>query len=148
MRAALRVLTGGWIGANRVATDNPLRAHLLADSALEDLVDTRIYPLTLPQNPTYPAIRYQRISRRPVHVKPGIVWPIANPRWQFDCYASTYSSARAVADALKESLYAYANPSAPKVYETLVDSEFEAFDDLTQTYQVSIDALIWEAEES
>ena len=39
-----------------------IRTRLLSVSAVTDLVSTRIYPLTLPQGVTLPAVRYQRVS--------------------------------------------------------------------------------------
>ena len=39
-----------------------IRTRLLSVSAVTDLVSTRIYPLTLPQGVTMPAVRYQRVS--------------------------------------------------------------------------------------
>lgn len=125
-----------------MSAETAMRAHLLADSTLAGLIATRLYPLTLPQNPTYPAVTYQRISRRPVHVKPAIINPIVNVRWQFDVHAETYSALRSAAEALKDAIYTYSSG----VYESMVDSEYEMFDDLTKTYRTSVDALIWEAE--
>lgn len=69
------------------------------------LVGTRVYPLVLPQNVLYPAIRYQRIStpRSQYRGLDGRA-EYASPRFQIDAYALTHSQAIAVAQAVYELL--------------------------------------------
>jgi hypothetical protein len=69
------------------------------------LVGTRVYPRKLPQNVTYPAIRYTRISTsrsefRTLDGRAGY----ARPRFQIDCYGLTEASCVALAQALYQLL--------------------------------------------
>ena len=43
--------------------ETAIRDRLAADAAVSAIVGTRVYRLKLPQNPTLPAVRVQRISR-------------------------------------------------------------------------------------
>ena len=56
----------------------------------------RIYPLALPQNPTYPAVTYQVISSPRHHDL-----DIAYPRIQYTAFARTYGQAKELAGYLR-----------------------------------------------
>ena len=77
-----------------------IRTFLLADGTISGLVGTRIFPLKLPQAPTFPAITYQMISGGRSHTYGGAVG-LASPRFQFDCWGATYLQAEALAEALR-----------------------------------------------
>jgi hypothetical protein len=75
----------------------------------EGLVGDRIYPLTLPQDVTLPAITYQVISDAPtishstmqdVPTHTGIRHSFS--RVQFNCYGETYDDAEALCDDLDD----------------------------------------------
>ena len=78
-------------------------AMLKADTALAALVVNRIYPLTLPQESELPAIRYTMISSRPTTTHDGDSG-LATALFQFDCFAATYTAAKALAAALRATL--------------------------------------------
>lgn len=65
------------------------------------LIGNRCFPLVLPQNVLYPAIRYQRIStpRSQYRALDGRA-EYASPRFQIDAYALTHAQAIAVAQAV------------------------------------------------
>jgi len=69
------------------------------------LVGDRVYPLVLPQPPTLPAIRYQRIStpRAQYRTLDGLA-NYASPRIQIDCWDTTPDGVLAVARAVYELL--------------------------------------------
>ena len=56
----------------------------------------RIYPLKLPQDPTYPAVTYQVVSGSRHHDM-----DIAYPRIQYTTFAGTYSQAKELANLLR-----------------------------------------------
>lgn len=84
----------------RISVATELRSFLLADADISDLVGTRIHPLTLPQNPTLPAITFQWISGTRSHHYQGPDG-LSRPRIQFDCYASTYLEMEELSEALR-----------------------------------------------
>lgn len=75
-----------------------LRAFLLADATIAAAVETRIYPIKLPQNATYPAITILRVSAIRANVLRGPA-SLARPRYQIDCWAWEKSSTTAFTDA-------------------------------------------------
>lgn len=73
--------------------------------AIEAICQTRIYPVVLPEEPTYPAATYQMISARaePTFETSGF------QRWriQFDCFGVAYPDASGLRDALIKALNGY-----------------------------------------
>ena len=117
-----------------------LFAHL-KNSALGTLVGERIYPLALPQNPTLPAITYQRISTRMVLDRDNA--HLQRPRFQFDCYDRRSIQAWRLADALEDALATLRGEGDPRIDVTLLESRNDLFDPDTELHRVSIDAFIW-----
>ena len=74
-----------------------------APAATQALVGARIYPTLLPQDPTLPAITYQRIVTGRIRHLGGLSG-LAQPRFQFNCWATTPEGARAVAAAVRADL--------------------------------------------
>ena len=70
-------------------------------NAVAAIVGTRVYPDVLPQTPTLPAIRFQRIStpRSQYRTLDGHAG-YASPRFQIDCFTMSRSSALALAQAV------------------------------------------------
>ncbi len=128
-----------------------LKVYLGSYAPLAALVGNRIYALRLPQHPTLPAVRYRRISRRPVHVKVDVNEPLVALRVQFDVVANSYGSLEDVATALRTAVYAYKN-TAPAVIQGMIENE-QDFEETergaggeAQMRRV-IDAMIWCHEE-
>jgi hypothetical protein len=88
-----------------------IRTRLLSVSAVTDLVSTRIYPLTLPQGVTMPAVRYQRVSGNSDPHVTGTTGA-ATARLQFDIFANTYAGAEALRDAIREAIDQYTGTSS------------------------------------
>lgn len=83
--------------------ENHFRAHLAADSGVSALAGARIYPLRLPDGPTYPAITYERVSATRDFVLAGPGGRV-NPRLRVHCWAETYAEAVALADAVRQAV--------------------------------------------
>jgi len=79
-------------------------SHLTASGTeAEALAGDRCYPQELPQQPTYPAYTYRRVStqRYMAHDGPG---DLGKPRFQFDCYGASYGQAKQLANAIRQDL--------------------------------------------
>lgn len=83
--------------------ENALAGKLAGTSAISSLVGARIYPVLLPQDPTYPAITYQRISGERRHDLQGASG-IGHPRISVSCWATTYAGVKALAAAVRKAL--------------------------------------------
>lgn len=88
-----------------------IRTRLLSVAAVTNLVSTRIYPLTLPQGVTMPAVRYTRVSGNSDPYIGGTTGA-ATARLQFDIFATSYAGAEAVRDAIKEAIDQYTGTSS------------------------------------
>jgi hypothetical protein len=78
---------------------------ILASAPVTALVGTRVYPMMLPQGPTFPAIVYQRISTVPDMLVDGPGF--APIRMQLSMWATTFDGARTLADAVVTALHGY-----------------------------------------
>lgn len=76
-----------------------LRARLVADSAVAAIVGTKVYWTLVPQGTALPYIRMQTVSDpRPEHLRG--YQSARQTRVQVDCFAGSYATARALAEAV------------------------------------------------
>ena len=98
------------IGASLLQTPEhilkELRTFLVADETLSDLVDSRIYPMRLPQSPTYPCVTYSRISHQHGHHFDNPAGH-ATPRIQLDFWADDFSTCKEMSEATRGILAGY-----------------------------------------
>lgn len=119
-----------------------LVAYIPTVTAVHALIVARFYPLRLPENPTYPAVTYQRISTPRIHAHTGPSH-LAYPRFQLDCYATTYLGAKAVATAIRVALDGYKGlMGAVDVQECTVIDERDFYDPATRIWRISLDSII------
>lgn len=104
------------------------------------LVGSRIYPLRLPERPTLPAIRYQRISTDPADSHSGSSG-LEHVRVQLGVHAATYASAEAVAAAIKTALDAVGSAGPGQASFVVNDTDL----DVEQTEGVLriVDVMVW-----
>ena len=127
-----------------------LRQRLLDVTGVTDLVGIRIYPMKLPQEPTFPAIVYQRISGDHEHAHGTRASGLAMPRYQFDAYADTYTGADNLGEQIRLALQgfsgtiSYDSPAQTmKVWAIFAESDHDiGFDDKTELYRRSFDFFI------
>lgn len=101
------------------------------------LVANRCYPLLLPQNPTLPAITFQKVSNVREQALPGDS-ALQHPRYQFSCWALTYGAAWAVAEQVRLAMQGL-TAAGGGYYENAVD----LYDPETGWYQVAVDMTVW-----
>lgn len=124
-----------------------LYARLTGNAGLAALVGTRVHPDMLPQNVTYPAIRYVQVSRVEVVRKPvaaggvGASLAIVRGTFQLDCYAKTYKQAHQVAIAAAAAVYGWRDPANGVIVARVTD--VQDTNDSEETMQrVSVDVSI------
>ena len=101
------------------------------------LVASRVYPLLLPQSPTLPAIVYLKVSGMRVQSHNGDS-ALQHPRFQFSCWAETYTEALAVAEQVRMALQGL-TAAGVGIYETAHDF----YDTDTGWYHAPVDITIW-----
>lgn len=121
-----------------VTTD--LVAVLQALPAVTALLGERVYPLTLPQGVTLPALWYQQIDDPPElsHSGPAA---ISHPRVQLTIHAATYAAALAVAAVLRATLHGSARwgPGCA----SWIANEWDDYDPETQHFIRIVDVIVW-----
>jgi hypothetical protein len=85
-----------------------ITARLKGHTGLTALIGTRVFEGGIPQGETLPCVTYNRIStpRYNTHDTSGATG-LASPRFQFDAWAATYTSARAISDQIRSALNGY-----------------------------------------
>lgn len=121
-----------------------LVAKLLAMAGVTSLVGTRIYPLVEPQDASLPAIVYQRISGPRDHVMEGASG-LAMARMQLTMLASTYSGAKALAEAVRAALdgVGHATWGTVPVERSFLENDSDAWADRFEAPVVRHDYSIW-----
>jgi len=118
--------------------EDALRAWALADPTVAGLIATRFYPHQLPQTPTLPACTYFRVSYRRVDAI-----DIPTVRVQVTCWASTYSGARTLADAIKKASGHRKGTSAGlDICYSSVANDLELRDATTGYFYVPVDFMV------
>lgn len=126
-----------------MSVESAVLARLKATAAVTNLTTTaRIYGMRLPQKPTYPAIRIQKISETRVSLM-GADSGVVHTRMQVDSYGETYSSARGLADAVRGALKRFRGTSASVVVQDVtLDNEFAVDEDDVDVYRVQQDYMV------
>jgi len=111
---------------------------LVNDGGVGALVSTRVYPLTLPQTPTLPAVTYQRISNSPQNGSTDL----RGTRWQVSCWATTHVGAEALAAAVKTLFEEYSDEDqTPGIKMGQVVNELDDYEPETEQYRVIVDVI-------
>ena len=86
-----------------MSLDTTIVSTLDAYTGLTAITGSRLYPGTLPQEPTLPAITYRRIDTPRVASLDGDD-TLINPRYQFDVYAADTLTAGSVVGQLRAAM--------------------------------------------
>lgn len=113
------------------------------------LITARCYPVSLPQEPTFPAVTYWRVS------SPGQLQAFGGPvglaivRFQIDCWDDDYKGARALAAQVRLAMDGFSGllgGSTGVQTSVSVEGGMDDYDPTTGWYLSSVDVVIWYAE--
>jgi hypothetical protein len=116
--------------------EDAMYSHLSTSTALTAIVGNRIYPMLMPQDPTLPAVTFQRISNGPQWSINGPCG-LDNPHMQVDCWTTSFAGSKALSDALRKAMATAGTYSAVQ----LTDQDIYEVD--TEIYRVSQDYSCW-----
>jgi len=120
-----------------------LFTFLTSQSALTDLIATRIYSRLMPQKPTLPLLVYNKISNPRVYSQDGDSG-LENPRYQFDVWADDPDSAEQIADILIGILSGYKGAMGDEtVGASFVENDEDGYDAETGLYRVMVEVVFW-----
>jgi hypothetical protein len=112
---------------------------LTGDSDVSALVGTRVYPVNIPQNPTYPLVSFSRVSGNRVASMSGAS-SISMPRFEIGCFADTYSAVKTLAGKVRSVLFGYSGTIAGViVYSVLLESDTDNYQEGIDKYMISND---------
>ena len=80
--------------------ENELKAYLATNVAL---ISSRVYSVRLPQNVTFPALTFLKVSGARDHTLTGPSG-IARPRFQVSCWSESYETAKLVSAQVRTAL--------------------------------------------
>ena len=126
-----------------------LISYLKAYTNLVSLISTRVYHLQKPQTVAYPCVTFQRIDtpRIITHDTSGATGTLARPRIQFDAWAATYASAKAITDVLRAALNGKtgtigSGSGQVTIRSALVAAEQPTFDEVVEMFRSRSDYII------
>lgn len=119
-----------------------LKEYLDNHAGLSAEVDSRVYPMLLPQNRELPAVTYQRISTPRLHEFEASFFP--HPRFQFDCWAESFPRAKAVAEQVRLALDLYSGAMGDYTVEVaIVEDERDTYEPEAKIWHSMVEAVIW-----
>lgn len=116
-----------------------IKARLTAFAGLSALVSTRVHAGEAPQNTARPYVTYQNISEfREYGFGGGI--GIVRARYQFDVFADSYLSGRAIIEQLRLALDFWTSPSSsPEIIRVTAENVIDGFEPDTRLHHPSFD---------
>ena len=121
-----------------------IAAYHNATVALTSLVASRAYPITAPQNPTYPYYTFQRIATGTRLASHSGDQHTEYVRYQFTVNAKTAVQADAIVAAIKSSFLGYRGMMGDVyVNGVTLGNDLDNYDPLTGVYQRLVDLLMW-----
>lgn len=122
--------------------EEALKAHL---NSSVTLVSNRVYPVVLPPAATLPALAYLKVSNVPLYAHDGDAG-LPAVRFQFDIWASTYSSLQAVKAQLMTALSGYRGTmggvGGVTVGSSFLVGEQDDYEPETSRYREMLDFII------
>jgi len=116
--------------------ENKIYQHLSTVSGVSTHIAARIYPLKLPQNPTIPAITYQRIDTRRFYTLNGDNGAGEIPRMQIDIWSTSYEQGRSIATAIKTAM------DSATAFLTSDYNQTDLYEPDLQLYRIQCDYVI------
>ena len=128
--------------------DEALFTHITSNAAVGALVTKRVYPVAMPQKPTYPAVVFTFVSGVALESIEGSS-NLTTSRVQLDCWSTDYSQAKDLARAVRTALQGFrgvmGGGSGVDVDSVLFeggDAGRDTFDDELKIYGVQQDCMV------
>lgn len=122
--------------------ESALVTLLESASAVTALVGMRIYPAVIPQGVAQPSLAYWRVSTARQQLFDG-PHSTAAPRYQIDAQAADYTTARQLAEAVREALNGYRGTLGGEVvHHITLQNEQDIYDSETGAYRVALDFIV------
>lgn len=110
---------------------------LSGNTTVSAITSARIYPVVMPQNPTFPAITYQRVSADHITDLSGFS-NLENAHILINIWATRYDTAKELAEDVH---VAMDNSTA---FKCSLSNDLDGYDHETELYFVSQDYSCWD----
>lgn len=122
-----------------MAIAEAIYARLDGAAGLTALVSHRIYPVQAPQAATLPYVIYREVSAERISAM-GADTGMVRPRYQVSVFASSWSSAHAVATQVRLALQRFRGTSAGvTIEEIFMQNSLELTDDEIEVKHIAMD---------
>lgn len=126
--------------------EDAIYTHLAANAGVAALVGTRIYPILMPESPTYPAVVYRFLSEI-TYPAMGADTGITHRRMQVDCWADTRTGAQQLGDAVTSALSRFMGTVSYTGGSTVIsdiyrDGVMDLFDEHSRRFQRAVDFIV------
>jgi len=116
---------------------------ILSNDAGVSAITTRIYPIMLPQNATYPAISYQVTEDTEISTFDG-QGTFQTISLEVDAWSDTHAGMLALADAIKTAIKNYSGTvSSNTIDQIKIDSTVTVYEDQVEKYRKTLIATIF-----
>ena len=119
--------------------ETKIYALLIANATINRKVNTRVFPIVIPQDSELPAITYQRISAQKITSLSGYS-NLENSHILINSWATKYETVKALA----EDIHSVMDNSTG--FKTVLSNELDAFDPEAGLWAVSQDFSCWDQE--
>lgn len=121
-----------------------LQTFLLTQTGLTALVGQQIYPQTLPQNTTFPAISYEVTNDTPNHTMGSEAANPRKPLITYNVWAETYKEAKQVSAQLHTALEDKTGGLATRTLQwILFENEYDIYESDTEIHHIVVDFVVW-----
>jgi hypothetical protein len=112
-----------------------LYSLLTANAGLTALVGNRIYPVLVPEPPTYPCLSYQVVASHSTYTFEGK--QLGSKLFQFDAWGTSFSDCKNILNALRNALDTYQGTltDGTRVLCALSEQEIDQFEEDSRVYR-------------
>ena len=119
------------------SVEERLYTRLTTDPTLTALVGNRVTPVLLPQDVTYPAITFNRVSTERIQTLSGSTG-LARASFQVSAFSPDHTEMLTVASGIREALDGNEG--------TLIENQIELYDQTARVHYANLDFAIWHTE--
>ncbi len=112
---------------------------LTSDATIKNRINTRVYPVVMPQDVTLPALSYQRVSSAPENIFEGFTG-LENADVVINSWARNYDEAKIL------SAEVHAAMDAARLFRCVLTNELDGYDSDISLYVVSQNYSCWNLE--
>lgn len=123
--------------------EQAIHAKVLATAAITAICSSRVYAIKVPQGATFPAISYERVSTGLRDLTHNGTNQVAEPIFQFNCFADNPKTAKQLAAELRKALHGWSGTqSGETIFRSQVINELDLWDDEIEIYHVVVEVEI------